>query len=62
MAKKPVKDSSADASVVVARVLVDCALGPVDSVVEITPEQAAAHASDIDAHPDAVAYARGLQK
>lgn len=45
-----------------ARVLVDCVFGKVDDVVEVTEAQAREHASDLDAHPDAVAYAEALKK
>lgn len=44
-----------------ARVLVDCAFGKVDDVVEVTAAEAKDHASDLDAHPDAVAYAESLK-
>lgn len=43
-----------------ARVLVDCAYGKVDDVVEVTEAEAKA-SSDLDAHPDAVAYAESLK-
>lgn len=43
-----------------ARVLVSGQYGEVDDVVEVTAEEAA-ESSDLDAHPDAVAYAEGLK-
>lgn len=49
-----------DAKLVKARVLCDGVYGKVDEVVEVTAEEAAA-SSDIDAHPDAVAYAESLK-
>ena len=45
-------------ALVKARVLVFCAYGKPDDVVEVTAEQAAS--SELDAHPDAVAYAESL--
>lgn len=45
-----------------ARVLMDCAFGKVDDVVEVTEAEAAASTSQLDAHPDAVAYAESLKK
>lgn len=42
-----------------ARVLADGLYGKVNDVVEVTEAEAAA-SSDLDAHPDAVAYAEGL--
>lgn len=44
-----------------ARVLVACALGQPDDVVMVTPEQAKAHAAEIDTDKAAVAYAEQLQ-
>lgn len=43
-----------------ARVLVDGLYGKVDDVVELSSEEAAA-SSEVDAHPDAVAYAESLK-
>ena len=45
-----------------ARVLIDCAYGRCDAVVELTEEDAAigAAAGCIDCHPEAVAYAESL--
>lgn len=43
-----------------ARVLLDCAYGKVDSVVEVTQAEAAAAAGQLDADPAAVAYAESL--
>jgi hypothetical protein len=44
-----------------ARVLVDCRFGKVNDVVEITAEEAAEAAGQVDPHPDAVAYAESLK-
>jgi len=46
-----------------ARVLVDCAYGKVDDVIEIdAADLAVAQASgQVDTHPDAVAYAESLK-
>lgn len=44
-----------------ARVLADGAYGKVNDVVEVSAEQAAA-STDLDPHPDAVAYAEKLAK
>lgn len=43
------------------RVLADCIFGKVNDVVEVTAAEAKDHASDLDAHPDAVAYAESLK-
>lgn len=43
-----------------ARVLIDCHFGKVDDVVEVDEDVAAA-SSDLDANPDAVAYAESLK-
>lgn len=43
-----------------ARVLVDCAHGKCNDVVEIDESQAESLAGVLDAHPDAVAYAESL--
>ncbi|WP_395055192.1 hypothetical protein [Polaromonas sp.] len=44
-----------------ARVLVDCEFGKVNDIAIFeTAEAAAAAASQVDAHPDAVAYAESL--
>lgn len=53
------KPSSAPDGLVKARVLVDCIYGKVNDVVQITQAEADA-SSDVDAHPDAVAYAESL--
>jgi hypothetical protein len=50
-----------EAKAVKARVLVDCSFGKVDDVVEVTEAQAKDHAHEIDAHPDAVAYAEKVK-
>ena len=52
----------ADEKKVKARVLVDCALGKCNDVVEVTAVQVKAHSAEIDATPAAVAYAEGLAK
>lgn len=54
MAKNEVKK-------VKARVLVDCAHGKPNDVVEIDESQVASLAGVVDAHPDAVAYAESLK-
>lgn len=51
----------ADAKKVKARVLMDCAFGKVDDVVEVTEAEAKAHSGQLDAHKDAVGYAEKLQ-
>lgn len=56
MAKKP----AAPEGTVRARVLVDGRYGKVDEVVEV-PEVEASASSELDAHPDAVAYAESLK-
>ena len=53
------KEQSADLQK--ARVLVACALGKPNDVVVVTPEQALAHAAEIDTDKAAVAYAEQLQ-
>lgn len=50
----------APAETVKARVLVDGAYGKVNDVVEVATAEAEA-SSELDAHPDAVAYAESLQ-
>lgn len=62
MAKAPAltKDNTANA-LVKARVLRDCQHGKVDDLVEVSPDVAAAAVSDLDPHPDAVAYAASLK-
>jgi hypothetical protein len=47
---------------IVVRVLVDCAVGKADDVVEIDASAAKvmAEAGEVDVHPDAVAWARTL--
>ena len=47
------------AALIKARVLTACTYGKPDDVVEVTIEEAAA-SPDLDAHPDAVAYAESL--
>lgn len=54
--KKPVPNEG----MVKARVLVDCNYGKVNDVVQITQAEADA-SGDVDAHPDAVAYAESLK-
>ena len=49
----------AAAGAIKARVLVDGAYGKVNDVVEVTTAEAEA-SSELDAHPDAVAYAESL--
>lgn len=49
----------APAETVKARVLVDGAYGKVNDVVEVTAAEAES-SSELDAHPDAVAYAESL--
>lgn len=49
-----------DETVVKARVLVDGGYGKVNDVVEV-PAYEAADSSDLDASPDAVAYAESLK-
>ncbi len=44
-----------------ARVLVDGAFGKVNDIVELDAETIAAAGSDLDANPDAVAYAESLK-
>ena len=60
MATKKKADLAADTLV---RVLVDCAYGKVDDVVELTPEQLteAVSSGQVDPDPDAVAYAQSLE-
>ncbi len=48
-----------DSALVEARVLVDGLHGKVNEVVEVTQAEADA-SSELDAHPDAVAYAKSL--
>jgi hypothetical protein len=57
--KKTVTDLPADTLV---RVLVECSLGQVDDVIELTPEQLteAVTSGQVDPDPDAVAYAQSL--
>jgi hypothetical protein len=43
-----------------ARVLVDCALGKVNDVVEIDAKQVKALAGTVDIDPEAVAYAESI--
>lgn len=50
-----------DTKKVKARVLVDCAHGKPNDVVEIDEAQVASLAGVVDAHPDAVAYAESLK-
>lgn len=63
MAKTPAttQGNTAASALVKARVLRDCPHGKADDVVEVSPEVAAAGVSDLDAHPDAVAYAESLK-
>lgn len=42
------------------RVLVRCAFGEPDAVVALPPDVVAAHAGEVDPHPEAVAYAKSL--
>ena len=56
--KKPIEQTGT----VKARVLVACAFGVPDDVVEVTAEQAKAHASEVDPNPEAVAYAESLKQ
>lgn len=46
-----------------ARVLLDCAYGKVDDVIEILPDDllGAEASGHVDTHPDAVAYAESLK-
>ena len=46
-----------------ARVLLDCAYGKVDEVIEIAAEDLAAAVASghVDTHPDAVAYAESIK-
>lgn len=43
------------------RVLVDCAVGKCDEVVEVDAKDLPALAGMVDPHPDAVAYAESLK-
>lgn len=54
------KQSTPADGLVKVRILVDCTYGKVNDVVEITQAEAEA-SSDVDAHPDAVAYAESLK-
>lgn len=58
------KKQPTDGAQIEARVLVDCSWGAADEVVTLTKEEAAAGtaAGELDTHPDAVAYAKGLAK
>jgi len=56
MATKKASPNS-QAGTVKARVLVRCAFGNPDDVVQVTPEQAAQHAGELDTDPAAVAQA-----
>lgn len=47
---------------IAAFVLCDCPLGRAGQVITVTPEQAAAHAGEIDTHPAAVAAALQTQE
>ena len=47
--------------VVKARVLVDCHLGKVDDIIEISKDQAEAAQGQVDTDPAAVAYAQSLK-
>jgi hypothetical protein len=51
----------ADTKKVKARVLVDCAFGKADDIVEVTEGEAKASANEIDTNKDAVAFAEKLQ-
>jgi len=55
------KKQPAESGKVKARVLLDCAFGKVDQVVEVDAEEAKQHADKLDTHPDAVAYAESLK-
>lgn len=60
MAKNtPTDKESAAAALVKARVLTACNYGKPDDVVEVNSAEADA-SPDLDAHPDAVAYAESL--
>jgi hypothetical protein len=50
-----------EAKTVKARVLADGIYGKVDDVVDVTEAEVAA-SGELDAHPDAVAYAESLKK
>jgi hypothetical protein len=55
------KKPAADQDRIAAFVLCDCALGRAGQVITVTPEQAAAHAGEIDTHPAAVAAAQSKE-
>jgi hypothetical protein len=54
------KTAAKNDELVEARVLADCEFGKVDDVVNVPASVAEAHA-ELDAHPDAVAYAKALK-
>ena len=54
------KPAAASSDLVEVRVLVRCAFGEPDAVVALPHDIAAAHAGEVDPHPDAVAYAKAL--
>ena len=56
MSKKQAQETSV---LVKARVLVDCAFGKVNDVVEVDTE--VAHGGELDTSPEAVAYAESLK-
>jgi len=61
MAKNTPADKEPEAAALVkARVLTVCGYGKPDDVVEVPSAEAGA-SSDLDAHPDAVAYAESLK-
>lgn len=61
MAKKTEPKSATQAGMVKVRVLAAGALGQINDVIEIDAALVEALAGDVDAHPDAVAYAESLK-
>lgn len=62
MATKKQDAAKEPSGTVKARVLVDCIHGKVNDVVEFaSADDAKAAGADVDAHPDAVAYAESLK-
>ena len=55
MAKKQTESATVE-----ARVLIDCMYGKVNDVVEVLQAEAEA-STDLDSHPDSVAYAKSLK-
>lgn len=55
------KDAPKPDDLVEVRVLMDCGFGKVDDVISVPASVAEAHPG-LDAHPDAVAYAKALKQ